>query len=246
MNPTTDDDVAITRWLSGEAPAQAPDGLLRAARTQVRATSQRRGRLQIQRWRAGGGSLRIAVSAAAVVGVVVIAAWIFPRSAGPATAPTSTRPTSPASPSATASPTTSEPILGWPGPRGGPAGRYAWEMFGQAWMHHVADDGTVALWFTVRDIDGPLPSGDPVDIAGSDGTFGERPVGEPGPGVGSHRWVVDIDGRRVVIYLETDPGTIDAALGLVQPIIASMRLERIPDRDGDRLTFELGDGWDSG
>ena len=75
-----------------------------------------------------------------------------------------------------------------------------------------------------------------------DGPF-DQPV-RAGWVVSTELWLLDIDGTRVAIQLDSFPDTDPALLAEARAVIESIVVE--PTESGHRLVFRLLEGWDSG
>lgn len=193
----------------------------------------------------------VAIGAIAVVVALVIAANIWPRGSNvevvPAD-PTPLRSTSPSAallpiPSAAPLPVASPIVNGWPGPRGGPAGRYSWSGANGSWMHNPTDESIgVSMTFSAVAIDEASEPTSGPEIR-YDWTYQALPISADG--VRTELWNADFDRRRVTITVEAQPDTTAEQLVDAKIIIKSIRSEPT-DTGAFRLTFILPDGWDSG
>jgi hypothetical protein len=250
MTWTHDHDTAVARWLDSQAPRHAPADLLDVTRARVQVTRQRRiGRMGLTE-PAMSRAMKVAIAAAALI--VATTAWIGiggglrPQPAvttPPVTTPPVTAAPVTAAPVAAARP---EVVHAWPGTRGGPAGRYAYEMSGLKWMHRVSEGSSVEMTFAVGPGGGSLPSGVPVTIAGYQGTMTEAPTGWNGRGIHTYRYVADMADVRVIITIIQRADTSDADLARARAVITSLRHEPRKSGTGDWLTFLIDGQWDSG
>jgi Tol biopolymer transport system component len=115
-------------------------------------------------------------------------------------------------------------------------------------MHngYASGDGGVAIYIEVVPDGGVTDGATAVSIAGHDGTY--RRIGPR-----MEWWIVEIEGSTILISLEAQPGTSQAALAEAHAIIRSIRVDpqddalRPNNHLGFRLLFTLTtDDWDSG
>jgi hypothetical protein len=161
-----------------------------------------------------------------------------------------------ASPDPLASPVDASPmaetIHGWPGTRAEPAGLYSWTLppIGSRWMHKVPGTWTstapnsVELTFHTS-ANRPRGMGMSHAILGpwwEEGPFDEHPVRVHE--VRTEIWLLDVEGARVAILLDsfpdTDPELVAEAEAVIESIVAK------PTKSGHRIVFRLLEGWDSG
>lgn len=146
-------------------------------------------------------------------------------------------------------------IRGWPGARPGqnPAGLYSWFEGSRGWMHRVptgwtdAAPNSVELRFVSGSPQGPdIPELESSAVDRS--WWDDRVFGEPVPvlDVRTQVWLLDVDGRRVAILLDSFPNTDPALVAEAEAIVESIRVEPADHSSGYRLVFELPSGWDSG
>jgi hypothetical protein len=148
-----------------------------------------------------------------------------------------------------------ETVHGWPGGNPAPAGLYAWNVKDTYknwrrlnWMHKVPETGgSVELTFF---------AGTPPDRPTIESHAVWRPyVMEDGPfdhptrmdnDVRTEIWLLDVEGMRVAILLdsfsETDPALLAEARAVVDSIVVEPSTEDAPPR----LVFRLEEGWDAG
>jgi hypothetical protein len=220
-------------------------------------------------------AIAAAAVAVVVVAAIGITLTPTPVGVGqsPATLPATAAPTPllTSSPAPTDAPPTAEPsevVRDWPGSRSNenPEGRYSWnpDADGTAWqgprafkgdtsgwMHRVPDDIAFTVSLTDKDY-GPGPAS--VKVAGYDATYQELPRSKTASeqlqywaeGVLLYVWIVDIDGTKVTITVQSAPSTSAAVLDEAKAIVDSIRVERTTATTGFRLTFDLQAGWDSG
>jgi hypothetical protein len=146
----------------------------------------------------------------------------------------------------------SEAIHGWPGAKAEPAGLYSWTLppIGSRWMHKVPGTWTstapnsVELTFHTS-VDRPRGMGMSHGILGpwwEEGPFDEHPVRVHE--VRTEVWLLDIEGARVAILLDsfpdTDPELVAEAQAVIESIVAK------PTKSGHRIVVRLLEGWDSG
>ena len=275
MSTDRDTTRIVRSWLEEGATA-LPDRVLDNVLDQLPATSQRRAWWPARRLNEMTNVLKVAIAAAAVVVVMVAAIGIIgmpssgnvggsPAVLRPTTAPTPVLTPTPGAatpiPTSTPEPTSVSPsansagvVRGWPGSRGGPAGRYTWDPDGRAaqaalpnggvfgWMHNISSHLEVTFGMS-DDTYGPGPIA--VTVGGYDATYQEVPVNSEGV-LKHHVWIVDIDGTPVTITVTSISGASVADLAEGNAIVDSIRVERTSTRSGFRLTFALQTGWDSG
>jgi hypothetical protein len=269
---STDRDVTriVRSWLE-EGTTALPDRVLDNVLDQLPATSQRRAWWRAWRLNEMNNVAKVAMAATAVVVIVaVIRITVMPGSGDVGGSPAVLMPTPALTPTpgaATPIPTsTPEPtcvspsassagvVHGWPGSRGGPAGRYSWDPDGRAaqedlpnggvfgWMHNLSSHLEVTFGMS-DDTYGPGPIA--VTVSGYDATYQEVPVNSEGV-LKHHVWIVDIDGTPVTITVTSISGASVADLAEGNAIVDSIRVERTTTSTGFRLTFALQTGWDSG
>lgn len=156
-----------------------------------------------------------------------------------------------------ASPVTASPVAEaihrWPGtrPHNNPAGLYAWDLVpgSHRWMHKVPETYTdsapnsVELTFhAAAATDEPQTLTSPaVSRSWWDGQF-DHPAQVLD--LREEVWLLDVEGTRVAILLDsypaTDPALLDEARAVIESIVAE------PTESGHRLVFRLLEGWDSG
>jgi hypothetical protein len=145
-------------------------------------------------------------------------------------------------------------IHGWPGARRAPAGLYSWEVrpanvsSRSNWMHKIPTgregvcctevDLTFYASAAFSDVHDTVTDG--VDRGwGVDGPF-DRPAQTGSTEV----WLLDVEGTRVAVvldsYAHTDPALVDEARAVIESIVVE------PTETGHRLVFRLQEGWDSG
>lgn len=161
-----------------------------------------------------------------------------------------------ASPEPLASPVDASPIAetihGWPGARAEPAGLYSWNLppTGSRWMHKVPATWTstapnsVELTFHAS-VDHPGRMGTSHALLGSwweEGPFDEHPARVLD--VRTEMWLLDIEGTRVAILLDSFPDTDPQLVAEAQAVIESIVVK--PTESGHRIVFRLLEGWDSG
>jgi hypothetical protein len=146
-----------------------------------------------------------------------------------------------------AAPTASDVrVQGWPHTGENEPGLYSWgsgcagPYCTSGWMHNGYGSGN--LEFRIRAAPGleSPDDGTSVTVAGHDAIH--RQIGSR-----NEVWIVDIDGARITISLETQVGTSEADLAEAHGIIDSMYTEERDGGPGFRLVFTLTtDDWDSG
>ncbi len=146
-----------------------------------------------------------------------------------------------------------EAVSGWPGTRAEPAGLYSWTLRspGRVWMHKVPEGWTstapnsVELTFHAKEAaDGPgmMESSLAMRAWWAEGRFDEHPARVLD--VHTEVWLLDVDGTRVAILLDSFPDTDPALVAEARAVIDSIVVE--PTESGYRLVFRLLEGWDSG
>jgi hypothetical protein len=146
-----------------------------------------------------------------------------------------------------------EAIHRWPGarPHDNPAGLYAWDLVpgSHRWMHKVPETYTdsapnsVELTFhAAAATDEPQTLTSPaVSRSWWDGQFDQpAQVLE----LREEVWLLDVEGTRVAILLDSYPDTDPALLAEARAVIESVVAE--PTESGHQLVFRLLEGWDSG
>ncbi len=199
----------------------------------------------------------IGLGAAALVVALLIGVQLLGTDAtgmvpGPTATPEASRPVRTAEP--TPSPRLSAPadsgvVDGWPHTGENPAGTYSWDGTWCAgtycstigWMHNGYGSGNVDIMIARRSE--TITSDDDVrevTVAGYDATYRRADALR-------EQWIVDIEGKSLVISVVVEPGTSDADLDEAHAIIDSMRVEPRDTDLGFRLVFILStDDWDSG
>lgn len=141
-------------------------------------------------------------------------------------------------------------IHDWPGTRVEPAGLYSWTEGSRSFMHKVPDDyptsGNVEIRFHA------LPDGrfempvmsltEPSDTV--EGPFSTIPERVAATHV--QAWVLDFDGRTVVVTIKAAANTSADLIAEAEAIVRSIHAETVGTGPGRRLVFTLPDGWDSG
>jgi hypothetical protein len=147
-----------------------------------------------------------------------------------------------------------ETVHGWPGARRAAAGLYSWEVAPTSgfsrfnWMHKIPMGyageccAEVALTFYAG-----TPFSDVLDTK-TDGVshgWGEAgPFERPARMGSTEMWLLDVEGTRVAIVLDsyddTDPALVEEARAVIESIVVE------PMDEGHRLVFRLLEGWDSG
>jgi len=124
------------------------------------------------------------------------------------------------------------------------AGSYYWEG-ASGWMHNGYQQhgpgGGVEITFAIVP-SGYVPGQTKVTIAGHDGTYRESIV------AGGRRqvWLVEIEGKNVMIVLGQKPATTPEEVAEAREIIASIQYEEDDSNLGFTLLFMIPPGWDSG
>jgi len=248
MTWTQDPDVAITRWLEGQAPLHAPAELLDTTRALILGTSQRRTPLGWPTVPATRNALKFALAVAALATALAVGIGIGAGIDRPTDGPALTVPSASTGPNAssqpTPAPTDNTVVQGWPGGKAEPAGEYSWDMIRPRWMHNIAETHSVEMWFEATPVLGPLPPGEPVTIAGYEGTLRELP-NALGNGRLIH-YVVDMVDERVTITIGVTAETSEADVAMAHAVVESIRRVPRPSGIGFRLEFRLDEGWDSG
>ena len=159
-----------------------------------------------------------------------------------------------ASPEPGASPVTASPITetihGWPDARRNPAGLYSWPVRPgtRTWMHNLGtsiSDSVELMFYAADRADGPGSLVSPT-VSRSWLQIGDPSYEHPARVLDVHTevWLLDVNGTRVTILLDSFPDTDPALLAEAQAVIESIVVE--PTESGYRLVFRLLRGWDSG
>lgn len=141
-----------------------------------------------------------------------------------------------------------ERVRGWPGsnPCCNPAGFYSWTPGHGGrdnWMHKYGE-GSSELQITIQELD---QTNVPVKDLGMLGFYVPGPYGTTPESLGDVRaWIMDVDGSRIVILMQSSPDAPPAAIAEGEAVIDSIRVEPTESDAGYRLVFELEGGWDNG
>ena len=149
-----------------------------------------------------------------------------------------------------------EPIHGWPEPRGVEPGLYSFEAKpgNRSWMHRLpktsltdALDSVELTFYAAEAADLPVTTAS--NVLGrslwDDGPFKGHPARVLD--VQSQVWLLDIDGTRVAILLDSFPDTDPNLVAEAEAVIESIVVEPAGDGGPPRLVFRLLEyGWDSG
>jgi hypothetical protein len=162
-----------------------------------------------------------------------------------------------ASPEPGASPVEASPVAetvhGWPGARAERAGLYSWRVGPglSRWMHKVpegwsstAPNSVELAFLAAEEADAPEMMWSPAVFRSwwAEGRFDEHPARVLD--VRTEMWLLDVQGTRVAILLDSYPDTDPALLAEARAVIDSIVV--LPTASGPRLVFRLLEGWDSG
>jgi hypothetical protein len=109
---------------------------------------------------------------------------------------------------------------------------------------HKYGEGSSELQITIQELD---QTNVPVKDLGMLGFYVPGPYGTTPESLGDVRaWIMDVDGSRIVILMQSSPDAPPAAIAEGEAVIDSIRVEPTESDAGYRFVFELEGGWDNG